>query len=62
MSLPDLEGLDQLSLATSQKDPSAGSNDVRVGIDRAGAVAVVQLSRPAKRNALTQAMMDHRYV
>ncbi|KAI0528096.1 enoyl-CoA hydratase/isomerase [Xylaria bambusicola] len=59
MSLPDFEGFDQWSLAVSQKDPSTGSNDVRVGIDRTEAVAVVQLSRPAKRNALTQAMMDH---
>ncbi|KAJ3575962.1 hypothetical protein NPX13_g3854 [Xylaria arbuscula] len=59
MSLPDLEGLDLLSFATSENAPSSGSSDVRVGIDRAAAVAVVQLSRPAKRNALTQAMMDH---
>ncbi|RWA14285.1 hypothetical protein EKO27_g820 [Xylaria grammica] len=57
-SIPDFEGLEQLSFSTGQEHSSAGTNDVRVGIDPAAAVAVVQLSRPAKRNALTQAMID----
>ncbi len=56
--LPDFEGLERLSFPTDQENPSAGSDDVRVGIDPAAAVAVVQLNRPAKRNALTQVMMD----
>ncbi|KAI0971830.1 enoyl-CoA hydratase/isomerase [Xylaria arbuscula] len=50
--------LESLSLPTDQQGPSAGSDDIRVGIDSAAAVAVVQLSRPTKRNALTQAMMN----
>ncbi|GAW24544.1 hypothetical protein ANO14919_141310 [Xylariales sp. No.14919] len=57
-SIPDFEGLEQLSFSTGQEHSSAGTNDVRVGIDPTAAVAVVQLSRPAKRNALTQAMID----
>ncbi|KAI1276588.1 enoyl-CoA hydratase/isomerase [Xylaria sp. FL0933] len=58
MTLPDVEGLEQLSLPTGQHNPAVGSDDVRVGLDPAAAVAVVQLNRPGKRNALTQAMMD----
>lgn len=57
-TLPDIEGLEHLSLPTGRGDVSPGADDVRVGIDRAAAVAVVQLNRPAKRNALTQGMMD----
>lgn len=60
--LPDIEGLEHLSLPTGRGDVAPGTDDgtddVRVGIDRAAAVAVVQLNRPAKRNALTQGMMD----
>ncbi|KAI1426186.1 enoyl-CoA hydratase/isomerase [Xylaria sp. FL1777] len=56
--LPDIEGLVQLHLPANQENPLAESDDVRVGIDPVAAVAVVQLSRPAKRNALTQAMID----
>ncbi|KAI0802587.1 enoyl-CoA hydratase/isomerase [Xylaria sp. FL0064] len=58
MTLPDFGGLEQLSLSTVQHNPAIGSDDVRVGIYRAAAVAFVQLNRPAKRNALTQAMID----
>ncbi|TGJ79833.1 hypothetical protein E0Z10_g8931 [Xylaria hypoxylon] len=58
MTIPDFEGLEQLSLPTGQENALAGTDDVRVGIDPTAAVAVVQLSRPAKRNALTQAMIN----
>lgn len=60
MVLPDLEGLEPLSLSPSrdQQGVSSGADNVRVGIDRTEAVAVVQLNRPAKRNALTQAMIN----
>ncbi|KAI2626279.1 enoyl-CoA hydratase/isomerase [Xylaria nigripes] len=58
MILPDFEGLEQLYLATGQENASGEIGNVRVGIDPAAAVAIVQLSRPAKRNALTQAMMN----
>jgi 1,4-dihydroxy-2-naphthoyl-CoA synthase len=57
-ALPDLEGLEQLSLSTNIENALSGVDDIRVGIDRTEAVAVVQLNRPAKRNALTQGMMD----
>ncbi|KAI3337320.1 enoyl-CoA hydratase/isomerase [Xylariaceae sp. AK1471] len=57
-TLPDLEGLERLTLSTDHGNALSGADDVRVGIDRTEAVAVVQLNRPAKRNALTQAMMD----
>ncbi|KAI0435242.1 enoyl-CoA hydratase/isomerase [Xylaria sp. FL1042] len=58
MALPDFEGLEQLSFPAGQHNPAIGSDDVRVGIDPASAVVVVQLNRPPKRNALTQAMMN----
>lgn len=57
-SLPDFEGLERLSLLVGQEDVLAGADDVRVGMDSAAAVAVVQLNRPARRNALTQGMID----
>ncbi|KAI0392584.1 enoyl-CoA hydratase/isomerase [Xylariaceae sp. FL0594] len=58
-SLPDVEGLEHLRLSTNEGNTALeNSDDVRVGIDVSDAVAVVQLNRPAKRNALTQAMID----
>ncbi|KAJ8121518.1 hypothetical protein ONZ43_g2046 [Nemania bipapillata] len=57
-ALPDFEGLERLSLPVGQEDVLAGADDVRVGMDAAVAVAIVQLNRPARRNALTQGMMD----
>ncbi|KAI8634876.1 enoyl-CoA hydratase/isomerase [Xylariaceae sp. FL1651] len=57
-AVPDLEGLEQLSLSSNLEKVVSAIDDVRVGIDPAEAVAVVQLNRPAKRNALTQAMID----
>ncbi|KAI0200510.1 enoyl-CoA hydratase/isomerase [Astrocystis sublimbata] len=51
-ALPDFEGLESLSLPAGQE-----SNDLIVGIDRAAAVAVIQMNRPAKRNALSHEMM-----
>ncbi|KAI1816180.1 enoyl-CoA hydratase/isomerase [Poronia punctata] len=57
-ALPDVEGLDQLSSPGNDGNEISAINDVRVGIDVKEAVAVVQLYRPAKRNALTQAMID----
>ncbi|GAP89339.1 putative enoyl- hydratase [Rosellinia necatrix] len=57
--LPDFEGLEHLPVTTGQEEgASAVVDDLRVGIDAAAAIAVVQLNRPAKRNALTQGMMD----
>ncbi|KAI1180313.1 enoyl-CoA hydratase/isomerase [Nemania sp. FL0916] len=58
-TLPDLEGLQHLSLPSGQEGASTGADSVRAGIDPITAVAVVQLNRPARRNALTQEMMDH---
>ncbi|KAI0535236.1 enoyl-CoA hydratase/isomerase [Xylaria digitata] len=57
-TIPDFEGLEQFSSPIGQDNESAGTDGVRVGIDPTAAVAVVQLSRPAKRNALTQVMID----
>ncbi|KAI1335556.1 ClpP/crotonase-like domain-containing protein [Xylariaceae sp. FL0016] len=56
--LPDLEGLQALTISTDLKQANVTSEDIRVGVDSADAVAIVQLNRPAKRNALTQAMID----
>ncbi|KAI0195086.1 enoyl-CoA hydratase/isomerase [Xylaria flabelliformis] len=56
--LPDFEGLEPLSLPAGQEHASAATDDVRVGIDPAAAIAVVQLNRPGKRNALTHAMIS----
>ncbi|KAI1823093.1 enoyl-CoA hydratase/isomerase [Xylaria intraflava] len=54
----DFKGLEPLSSLTNQKHVLPGADYIRVGILSATAVAVVQLNRPAKRNALTQAMID----
>ncbi|KAH8167187.1 hypothetical protein CIB48_g1099 [Xylaria polymorpha] len=56
--LPDFEGLEPLSLRADQGNVSPASDDLRVGIDPVAAIAVVQLNRPAKRNALTHEMMS----
>jgi len=57
-ALPDVEGLEHLSLSANGGRAALGTGDVRIGIDISDAVAVVQLNRPAKRNALTQAMIE----
>ncbi|KAI1200383.1 enoyl-CoA hydratase/isomerase [Nemania serpens] len=56
--LPDFEGLEHLSFSIGEENALAGADDVRVGIDPTAAVAVVQLNRPGRRNALTQGMID----
>ncbi|KAI0596768.1 ClpP/crotonase-like domain-containing protein [Biscogniauxia sp. FL1348] len=60
LALPDLDGqLQVLSVSTGPGQiDAAASNDVRVGINEAEAVAIVQLNRPPKRNALTQSMIN----
>ncbi|KAI1437213.1 enoyl-CoA hydratase/isomerase [Xylaria sp. CBS 124048] len=58
MALPDVAGLEPLPFPLGQEHASARTDDIRVGVDPAAAVALVQLNRPGKRNALTQAMMD----
>ncbi|KAI1496775.1 ClpP/crotonase-like domain-containing protein [Biscogniauxia marginata] len=57
LPLPDLEGLQALSISTGPSQIDAASNDVKVGINDAEAVAIVQLNRPAKRNAFSQSMI-----
>ncbi|KAJ2966651.1 hypothetical protein NUW58_g10616 [Xylaria curta] len=56
-ALPDFEGLQPLPVPAGEEHALAGTDDIRVGIDSAQAIAIIQLTRPAKRNALSHDMM-----
>ncbi|KAI0022950.1 ClpP/crotonase-like domain-containing protein [Xylariomycetidae sp. FL0641] len=55
---PDLSGLQPFSWGTGEATVSEASDELRAGVDRDHAVAVIQLNRPRKRNALRQVNID----